>query len=267
LQDYYVLLGLDPNASPESIKVAYRRLARESHPDRNLSLTETEKAALATNMVQLNEAYAVLSHAKRRTEYDEQLRVQTILAHPPNTTRIVATQTRTTTKTVDRPRVRPSNELAPALISQFSDHIRSAFLPKKGELTWKVIPVEGFEWGVEGGTWSAHFCVALRGFATLDPTVAKKFITYSEIAIPRQTRSIRKNYFLFLLPFLQLNDWETVSHLCQKFVGSENQATLSTSPRGMVLFDMHHGRSVRFGAAFREKRLEHLLQSIRTPSY
>ncbi len=75
MEDYYAILGLDPGASPESIKLAYRRLARESHPDLNISSTEEEKRALSLRMAQLNGAYAVLSDATRKREYDEKLRI------------------------------------------------------------------------------------------------------------------------------------------------------------------------------------------------
>ena len=45
MEDYYAILGLDQGASPESIKLAYRRLARESHPDRFVNSSEADKNA------------------------------------------------------------------------------------------------------------------------------------------------------------------------------------------------------------------------------
>ncbi len=72
MEDYYSILGLDPGASHESIKLAYRRLAREHHPDRKINSTESEKEYFSAHMAQLNGAYAVLSDAKLRREYDVQ---------------------------------------------------------------------------------------------------------------------------------------------------------------------------------------------------
>ncbi|WP_447764734.1 J domain-containing protein [Pseudomonas reinekei] len=61
---YYAILGVDAEADGASIKAAYRRRAMELHPDRNAS-------AGATSQFQyLNEAYAVLSEADSRAEYD-----------------------------------------------------------------------------------------------------------------------------------------------------------------------------------------------------
>jgi len=64
-QDYYTILGIDPKAEPQQIKAAYRNLAFQYHPDRN-----TADAAGAEKMKAINEAYAVLSHPRKRQEYD-----------------------------------------------------------------------------------------------------------------------------------------------------------------------------------------------------
>jgi hypothetical protein len=64
-KDYYQILGIDRNASLQQIKEAYRRLAFQYHPDRNKGDPHaTEK------MKEINEAYAALSDAGKRREYD-----------------------------------------------------------------------------------------------------------------------------------------------------------------------------------------------------
>lgn len=65
--DYYKLLGVAANASAAEIKQAYRRLARLYHPDLN-SATRDEQ------IKRLNEAYEILSNARKRTAYDNLLR-------------------------------------------------------------------------------------------------------------------------------------------------------------------------------------------------
>ncbi len=64
MDDYYRVLGVPRDATPEQIKKAYRQLARKYHPDVN----RTPDAA--ARMKAVNEAYSVLSDADQRAEYD-----------------------------------------------------------------------------------------------------------------------------------------------------------------------------------------------------
>jgi len=64
-QDYYQVLGIDKDADPKEIKIAYRKLAFQYHPDRNHGKSEA-----AARMKQVNEAYAVLSDKDKRRRYD-----------------------------------------------------------------------------------------------------------------------------------------------------------------------------------------------------
>jgi DnaJ-class molecular chaperone len=65
--DYYEMIEVSPRASPEVIKRAYRTLIERYHPDKH----PPERRPWAEEMTkQLNGAYAVLSNAERRAEYD-----------------------------------------------------------------------------------------------------------------------------------------------------------------------------------------------------
>lgn len=63
-QDYYEVLGVPRNASEEDIKKAYRKLARELHPDVNQEPGAEEKFKT------INEAYSVLGDPERKGQYD-----------------------------------------------------------------------------------------------------------------------------------------------------------------------------------------------------
>ncbi|MFG1697028.1 molecular chaperone DnaJ [Nonomuraea sp. NPDC049309] len=65
-KDYYAVLGVPKTATAEEIKRAYRKLARQYHPDTNQGDAAKEK-----KFKEISEAYDVLSDAKRRKEYDE----------------------------------------------------------------------------------------------------------------------------------------------------------------------------------------------------
>src|SRR5438309_5553109 len=67
-RDYYEILGVDRNASEEEIKKAYRRLARQHHPDTQTS--EQDKKTAEERFKEINEAYATLSDQDKRRRYD-----------------------------------------------------------------------------------------------------------------------------------------------------------------------------------------------------
>ncbi|MFC1789239.1 DnaJ C-terminal domain-containing protein [Thermodesulfobacteriota bacterium] len=63
--DYYKMLGVNKNASKNDIKKAYRKLAMKYHPDQ----TKGDKSA-EEKFKKISEAYAVLSDAEKRKQYD-----------------------------------------------------------------------------------------------------------------------------------------------------------------------------------------------------
>lgn len=68
-RDYYEILNVPRDASLEDIKAAYRRLAREYHPDVRKDDPRAEE-----RFKEINEAYQVLSDPERRAEYDRAAR-------------------------------------------------------------------------------------------------------------------------------------------------------------------------------------------------
>ena len=67
-RDYYEILGVQKSASPDEIKKAYRKLAKQHHPDVH---KEDNKDASAERFKEASEAYAVLSDANKRQQYDQ----------------------------------------------------------------------------------------------------------------------------------------------------------------------------------------------------
>lgn len=65
-KDFYKVLGVSKEASEKDITKAYRKLAREFHPDKNPGDTAAEE-----RFKEISAAYEVIGDAKKRTEYDE----------------------------------------------------------------------------------------------------------------------------------------------------------------------------------------------------
>src|SRR3954468_1371091 len=65
-KDYYAALGVARNASQQDIKRAFRKLARQFHPD-----VAKDKKSAEAKFKEINEAYEVLSDPVKRKRYDE----------------------------------------------------------------------------------------------------------------------------------------------------------------------------------------------------
>src|ERR1700729_3444603 len=64
-RDYYEVLGVQRDCTPEQLKVAYRKLAMQYHPDRNNGDKGAEE-----QFKEVGEAYSVLSDPQKRQRYD-----------------------------------------------------------------------------------------------------------------------------------------------------------------------------------------------------
>ena len=69
-KDFYQVLGVPDSASQDEIKKAYRRLAKQYHPDANPS-----NPAAAERFKEISEAHATLSDAEKRKQYDQMRRL------------------------------------------------------------------------------------------------------------------------------------------------------------------------------------------------
>ena len=65
-RDYYETLGIDKSASQDEIKKAYRKMAKQYHPDMNPGNAEAEQ-----KFKEVNEAYSILSDEEKKAKYDQ----------------------------------------------------------------------------------------------------------------------------------------------------------------------------------------------------
>ena len=101
--DFYTILGVSRTASPDEIKSAHRELVKKFHPD--LFPGATQKARANKKLQEINEAYAILSNAERRRQYDSRYVQRATVVKPA-----AATGKRRSTATFRRPPAVPTWE-------------------------------------------------------------------------------------------------------------------------------------------------------------
>jgi molecular chaperone DnaJ len=84
--NYYIILGVDSDATQDQIKSAYRRKAKQSHPDHYEGSSKPFR--------DLQEAYETLSDPARRRTYDEELAREARLQAPPRAMRVETLRSR-----------------------------------------------------------------------------------------------------------------------------------------------------------------------------
>ena len=100
-QNYYLILGVSQNANAQEIKSAFRRLARQYHPDLNPG-----DSISAEKFKQISQAYDVLSDASKRRRYDRQIPMQ----QPRTSTRQTPAVPQTAQEYYDRGTLRAQNK-------------------------------------------------------------------------------------------------------------------------------------------------------------
>lgn len=82
-KNYYDILQVNLNASPEIIEKAYKTLAKKYHPDLQ---EESNKKEAEEILKEINEAYEILSNPDKKALYDQNLKNQTISQEDSDTT-------------------------------------------------------------------------------------------------------------------------------------------------------------------------------------
>ncbi|GLC39382.1 hypothetical protein PLESTM_000890700 [Pleodorina starrii] len=74
MSDFYRVLGVEPGASQDEIKVAFRKLALLHHPDRHTNAARPQQEEAAARFKAITEAYDVLTDDRKRAQYEASVR-------------------------------------------------------------------------------------------------------------------------------------------------------------------------------------------------
>jgi curved DNA-binding protein CbpA len=241
-KDYYAVLGVAPEATHTQIKKAYRLLAQKYHPDRVAGTDDAEQAI--ERMVEINEAFEVVSDKKKRAAYDDSRKAPSkpAKAEPAATTWEMPVEPTPVAK-----KGTASNPLVDQQVSQdFLQKLKVMIAQGGATANLKEEQEKPWLWSFQGKTWGGNYSVSLRLCPVLNPNVARESIAQVQAMVGKRRSSWKSNYFLFVLAFQSLSEGETVLKLLRTFCNNTDNST----PRNLVnivALDLNHRRSVLCG--------------------
>ena len=244
MKDYYAILGVDAEASAESIKVAYRRLATQYHPDRMAGASAEEMARSSDRMREINEAYSFLTKGGKRRAVAQPSEGDGLQVVPDQ-------------RWAAAPVHPDSNVIFSSVAGELSKKVRSA-LSNSG-MRWREQEWEGFTWAMVATSLLSKYSVAMRGFPSVDLDVTRKFTNYAQLAIDRSS-SYRRNCFVFLLAIQRTSRAEEVAAACRQFCYGSRQGKVAEIE--IALLDMANAKTVLCGPKVRDERYVQLLRQL-----
>jgi len=251
-KDYYAVLGVSPEASVSEIKKAYRALAHQFHPDRMSAEMDTQAAM--DRMVEINEAFAVVSDVKKRASYDE-ARSGPVKAADSSEPQSVDWEMPVEPTAV--------SAVTPAASSAISDTVSEDFLQKLKTLVGqsgsaanlKDEPTRPWLWSFQGKTWGGNYSVSMRLCSTMNPNVARENVAQVQAMIKKRRSGWKSNIFLFIIGFQTLSEGETVLKVFRSFCNQDANST-TRNLVNIVVMDMNSRRSVLCGKRAHEEKID-----------
>lgn len=265
VKDYYFILGVERGASAQSIKAAYRRLAREHHPDFVTSQDDAIQAQASVRMAELNEAYDILSNSDARRAYDESwqqfsMNGSSFTARPavivtPEDLEIAAVLEA-------RTRPRPTDRVTGSVVTAFAKRLCQELIDSRGGLVWKRNDRDGFNWSLTASAWPARFWVHMRSVEALDPGVAERYTERAGSAVRASKRLVGRDSSLFVLAFYRLEDPDQVTTMCRRFRDEAAKLVGSGGDVNLALIDVVHARMLPYGPSPADSRFAEVIRSI-----
>jgi curved DNA-binding protein CbpA len=245
-KDYYAVLGVDRESTTSEIKKAYRALAHRFHPDLVVAGDDTVSSA-SERMVEINEAFAVLSDVRRRAKFDRELAVER--TPPPAEAQKAAEDWEipvSPAKNAPARGAKRSSAVDQSVAQEFVGKVKAQLLAESSGLRLREENVPGWRWFLQGKSWGGNYAVGIRPLPVLNGNVARECSVELQALVRKLRSSWKTNYFVFLLAFQSLSEADTVLKLLRALCAREE----ASSPKNwvnVIVLDLRQHQSVLCG--------------------
>ena len=259
VKDYYAALGVPEDAAATAIKKAYRSLVQRYHPDR---LQPDDDADLAyQRMLEINEAFAVLSNDKRRADHDRRRKAKDKKPSKSPMTP-AAWETVPPAPTVTNLRTAaPNPELDQTVAQDFLQKLKVLVAQQGAPLNLREEKGKNWTWSFLGKTWRTNCWVSMRLCSTLSPSTVRELLVQMQALINKQLSGWKSNAFVFVLAFHSLLDGENTLKMCRAYCNREENCSASNRVY-IVVLDLKHRRSVLCGKRSNDAKLNTILRVL-----
>jgi curved DNA-binding protein CbpA len=255
-KDYYAVLGVTPDASPTQIKKAYRTLAQRFHPDR-VSAAEAQDSV--DRMVEINEAFAIVSDIKKRAAYD-QSRLTT--SKPVETSSPATSSWEMPAEPTAAPAKTPVNSAVANTVSEdFLQKLKAMVAQSGASANLKEDTEKPWLWSFQGKTWGGLYSVSMRVCQTMNPNVARENVAQVQALVKKRRSAWKSNFFLFIIAFQTLSEGETALKVFRAFCNHPDNST-SRNLVNIVVLDLNSRRSVLCGKRVHDASLDPIMTAL-----
>lgn len=279
IKDYYYLLGLPRGAPLSDIKLAYRKLASQYHPDKVSGLDPKAQQEATAKMTELNEAIAVLSDPERRADYDETLLyIPERKPKPPREAKPApappeppaAPPSEPVVRAQPSPRPAPPPEPPPPAAAPsperrgilMEEHVRKLQAAlKKLPLKWSEPRLRGWQWALEGGDLRRSVLVGHRHLETLSLLSVRSLQAAIEGLLEERKHSLRTTAIIALVSYDRLMDAKPVQELLQAMVSGTRGWLKNVHPL-LVVYDGQTQRAGLYGTPGEDPEVQRVVRLL-----
>lgn len=291
IKDYYRLLGLPRNAALAEIKQAYRKLAALHHPDRVAAQGKEALAEATAKMMELNEAFKILSNPELKAEYDLQLELipeRPLPRTPPSAPRTprpeVAADSAPKTPASPSSAQKPSPEVAapqpprpappvasaataaagpkprpePRLDTDYGARLKAAL--SRMSLKWTEQPLRGWEWTFESTQLRRAVLILYRTTENLSLLSARALLTSLEGLREERKSPLRKTTLLAVIHVGRMMDAAAVREQLQR-PGASTTGLLG-QVQSLVVLREGKDRPVLFGSLADDEQVAEVVRTV-----